>query len=102
MHTCLCVCVCVCVRACMHACACVCVFVTVIWKCTGKTGQLLCFRCPGWKGQEADKSQRTCKHLKEYLGEEFDKARITKAKKTAYVAPHISVSVLLAHKYDEK
>ena len=67
-----------------------------------KMGIWLCFRCPGWKGQEGDKKQRTCKHLKEYLGEEFEEARITKAKESANVTPCISVSLLLAHKYDEK
>ncbi|KAK7114823.1 uncharacterized protein [Littorina saxatilis] len=67
-----------------------------------RDGDIYSCSCNEWKNQTENEKQRTCKHLKEYLGEEFDKARVTKAKKKAYVAQHISVSVLLAHKYDEK
>lgn len=59
-------------------------------------------RCAGWTGQTEEKGQRTCKHLKEYLGDSYEKARVSKAKKKAYVPQHITVNVLLAHKYDEK
>lgn len=67
-----------------------------------KNGNVYSCTCEGWKGQSEDEVQRTCKHLKEYLGEAFEKARVSKTKKKAYVAPHITVNVLLAHKYDEK
>ncbi|XP_076449399.1 uncharacterized protein LOC143285851 [Babylonia areolata] len=67
-----------------------------------RDGDVYSCSCQGWKGQSVEEKQRTCKHLKEYLGDDFEKARVTKAKKKAYIAQHISVSVLLAHKYDEK
>lgn len=67
-----------------------------------RNGDVYSCSCTGWKTQSAGESQRTCKHLQEYLGNDFEKARVAKSKKKAYIAPHISVSVLLAHKYDEE
>lgn len=66
-----------------------------------RDGDVYSCTCAAWKTQAGDDKKRTCKHLKEYLGEEFDKARVSKAAKKAYIPPHTSVSVLLAHKYDE-
>ncbi|GFS15978.1 DNA ligase [Elysia marginata] len=60
--------------------------------------------CKGFLIQKAPINERTCKHLKEYLGEDFEKARVeknTKPKK-ASISSHINVNLLLAHKYDEK
>ncbi|KAK7491401.1 hypothetical protein BaRGS_00017379 [Batillaria attramentaria] len=67
-----------------------------------KDGDVYSCTCAGWTGQSVEKEQRTCKHLKEYLGDAFETARVSKAKKKAYVPQHITVNVLLAHKYDEK
>ncbi|KAL8570122.1 hypothetical protein ACOMHN_033801 [Nucella lapillus] len=58
--------------------------------------------CDGWKTQRERENERTCKHLEEYLGKDFEKARVAKNAKRAYVSPHIKASVLLAHKYDER
>lgn len=62
------------------------------------------FRCKGFLIQRAPINERTCKHLKEYLGEEFDQKRLEASKKPKKpsIKSHIQVSVLLAKKYDEK
>jgi len=35
--------------------------------------------CPAWKIQKLPPQQRTCKHLKAYLGDEFEEHRIENA-----------------------
>ncbi|XP_059154925.1 uncharacterized protein LOC131940296 [Physella acuta] len=59
--------------------------------------------CKGFLIQRAPINERTCKHLKEYLGEEFDQKRLEASKKPKKpsIKSHIQVSVLLAKKYDE-
>lgn len=66
-------------------------------------------RCIGWKVQKNAPNKRTCRHLRDYLGDEFEKNRIGKLPADKKVAPepsqrfsHISISLLLANKYDEK
>ena len=72
-------------------------------KCPSNISLIL-NRCKGFLIQKAPINERTCKHLKEYLGDQFEKARVeknTKPKK-AHISSHINVNLLLAHKYDEK
>ena len=61
-------------------------------------------RCKAWHAQRNPPSKRTCKHLKDYLGAEFEKHRceLDTPKQKAALKSHINVSLLLAHKYDEK
>ncbi|XP_025115282.1 uncharacterized protein LOC112576783 isoform X2 [Pomacea canaliculata] len=66
-----------------------------------RSGDVYLCSCAGWKAQSVREEERSCKHLKEYLGDDFEKGRLQNIKKKTYIAPHISVSVLLAHKYDE-
>ena len=60
-----------------------------------------------WKNQKAAVNSRTCKHLKQYLGEEFEEHRVgdqgTSGEKTINRAPrHKNIpQLLLAHKYTE-
>lgn len=65
--------------------------------------------CIGWKIQKNATNKRTCKHLREYLGDTFEKARIGQlpVEKRKPVEPsqrfqHITISLLLAHKYEAK
>ncbi|ESO87803.1 hypothetical protein LOTGIDRAFT_234827 [Lottia gigantea] len=59
--------------------------------------------CTSWVSSSDPIAERTCKHLMEYNGEDFEKSRITVAKpKKTVIRSHINVSLLLAHKYDEK
>lgn len=65
--------------------------------------------CIGWKVQKNAPNKRTCRHLRDYLGDEFEKNRIGKLPADKKVAQepsqrfsHISISLLLANKYDEK
>lgn len=65
--------------------------------------------CIGWKIQKNATNKRTCKHLREYLGDNFEKARIGQlpVEKRKPVEPsqrfqHITISLLLAHKYEAK
>lgn len=65
--------------------------------------------CIGWKVQKNAPNKRTCRHLRDYLGDEFEKNRVGKlpADKKVALEPsqrfsHISISLLLANKYDEK
>ncbi|XP_046549454.1 LOW QUALITY PROTEIN: uncharacterized protein LOC124259371 [Haliotis rubra] len=69
-----------------------------------RSGDIYECTCPMWQKQKHDEEYRTCKHLQEYLGEEFENSRTDKPakKKKAYIPQHISVSVLLAQKYDPK
>ncbi|KAL3860121.1 hypothetical protein ACJMK2_010286 [Sinanodonta woodiana] len=73
-------------------------------KRNGSTYQCSCFQ---WTKQIVPTNKRTCKHLQQYLGEDFENARLgivaSPAKKKVERAPaqHIHVSVLLAHKYVE-
>lgn len=64
--------------------------------------------CIGWKTQSKPTNKRTCKHLREHLGDTFEQARVgslpvdkRKPEPTQFFK-HLNVSVLLAHKYDEK
>ncbi|BFZ13136.1 hypothetical protein BsWGS_16175 [Bradybaena similaris] len=69
-----------------------------------RNGEVYSCSCKGFLIQRAPINERTCKHLKEYLGTEFEKVRVVKnavPKKTG-VKAHIQVSLLLAHKYEEK
>ncbi|GFO25016.1 DNA ligase [Plakobranchus ocellatus] len=69
-----------------------------------REGDIYSCSCKGFLIQRAPINERTCKHLKEYLGEQFEKARVeknTKPKK-AHISSHINISLLLAHKYEEK
>lgn len=65
--------------------------------------------CIGWKIQKNPTNKRTCKHLREYLGEDFEKARVgdlpvekRKPAEPTQTFSHITISLLLAHKYDAK
>ncbi|XP_005100834.1 uncharacterized protein LOC101848532 [Aplysia californica] len=69
-----------------------------------RDGEVYSCSCKGFLVQRAPLNERTCKHLKEYLGGDFEKKRVeqnTKPKKT-HISSHINVSVLLAHKYEDK
>ena len=61
-----------------------------------------------WKNQTKAISSRTCKHLKNYLGEEFEKKRTgdddsSEGGRTIMRAPRSKAipQLLLAHKYNE-
>ncbi|XP_041376559.1 uncharacterized protein LOC121389029 [Gigantopelta aegis] len=60
--------------------------------------------CKGWHAQRNPYNKRTCKHLKDYLGSEFERYRceLDEPKPNRSFKSHIAVSLLLAHKYDEK
>lgn len=65
--------------------------------------------CIGWKTQKNATNKRTCKHLREHLGDVYESARIGQLPVAKRKAPeptqhfkHLNVSLLLAHKYDEK
>lgn len=65
--------------------------------------------CIGWKIQNNPTNKRTCKHLREHLGDTFEQARIGNlpVEKRKPVEPserfsHITISLLLAHKYEPK
>ena len=76
-------------------------------------------RCLGWKKQNKAVDSRTCKHLREYLGSEFEDARVgpvtgrgstrggasaeTPSKGSSRIAQHINIKpLLLAHKYTDR
>lgn len=40
------------------------------------TGGVYSCSCPAWRNQSTAIERRTCKHLRQYLGEEFEKARL--------------------------
>ncbi|XP_077982754.1 uncharacterized protein LOC144437642 [Glandiceps talaboti] len=80
-----------------------------------RTGDSYYCTCVGWKTQKNPVDKRTCKHLKEYLGEEFENVRL--GEYSARRSRRLSVAkdepqqpkkkskamiqVLLAHKYTE-
>ncbi|RUS90466.1 hypothetical protein EGW08_001734 [Elysia chlorotica] len=69
-----------------------------------RDGDIYSCTCKGFLIQKAPINERTCKHLKEYLGDHFEKIRVeknTKPKKV-HISSHININLLLAHKYDEK
>ncbi|KAH9515757.1 hypothetical protein Btru_011912 [Bulinus truncatus] len=69
-----------------------------------REGNIYSCTCKGFLIQRAPINERSCKHLKEYLGEEFEKCRkkANAVPKTSHIKSHMNVSLLLAHKYDEK
>ena len=67
---------------------------------------MIFFRCGSFSGVKnfgRAKNQKTCTHLKKYLGEEFEIARcnLPEKGKKEKIASHINISVLLAHKYQD-
>ncbi|KAL5022797.1 hypothetical protein ScPMuIL_001952 [Solemya velum] len=58
--------------------------------------------CSGWKNQNKPINKRTCKHLKDHLGDDYESVRcqMTKVQKAKGIPSHIQVNVLLAHKYE--
>ena len=73
--------------------------------------KLAIYRCLGWKNQNKPTNKRTCKHLREYLGDEFEDCRcgITSAsqvhsnKATNRSPRHKQIKqLLLAHKWQEE
>ncbi|XP_055892732.1 uncharacterized protein LOC106077233 [Biomphalaria glabrata] len=69
-----------------------------------RDGDIYSCTCKGFLSQRKPINERTCKHLKEYLGEEFEKCRqkANHVPRPSGIQSHINVSLLLAHKYDEK
>ena len=77
-------------------------------KCsTHSSGSLRC-RCSSWKNSTKPLRERTCNHLQNYLGEEFEMYRIGKttgSEKDEVITrspKHKAIgSLMLAHKYTE-
>jgi len=74
-----------------------------------RTGQVYACTCPAWRNQGARIDQRTCKHLRAYLGDAAETARIgapaptvskATAKKQAAAASGKAPPILLAHKWE--
>ncbi len=59
------------------------------------TGGVYSCTCPAWRNQSLAIESRTCKHLRQYLGEEFEKTRlgsdIPQASRTTGVKKNLSV-----------
>lgn len=72
-------------------------------KRTGSNYECTCASFSGIKNFGKASNQKTCSHLKKYLGEEFEIARcdLPEKGKKERIPQHISVSVLLAHKYQD-
>jgi DNA ligase 1 len=82
------------------------------------TGGIYSCSCPAWRNQSVAIEKRTCKHLRQYLGEEFEKARLggeiparsaaprprpqssASADDTAEPAEDSGPGILLAHSWD--
>ncbi|XP_064610647.1 uncharacterized protein LOC135474904 isoform X2 [Liolophura sinensis] len=64
--------------------------------------------CMGWKTQPGPVNKRTCKHLRQHLGEKFEAKRCGNTGVTKRQSPQVSKSpiktpqLLLAQKFDEK
>ena len=76
-----------------------------------RNGGVYMCTCPAWKNQSQLIDKRTCKHLRAYLGEDFETARIGAAapersaatkKKDADAASGKAPPVLLAHKWESQ
>ncbi|RUP47000.1 hypothetical protein BC936DRAFT_146254 [Jimgerdemannia flammicorona] len=78
-----------------------------------RTGDTFYCTCPSWRNQNAPTSQRSCKHLREVLGEEYERERVglsawvfgsgimtSSSQKAKSAAKHAAPDVLLAHKWD--
>ena len=74
-----------------------------------RTGSVYMCSCPAWKNQSAPVDMRTCKHLRAYLGDAAETARIgapapkvskATAKKQAAAASGKAPPILLAHKWE--
>src|SRR4026209_2589504 len=72
-------------------------------------GTVYACTCPAWRNQGAQIGLRTCKHLRAYLGDAVETARIgskapvvstATAKKQAAVASGKAPPILLAHKWE--
>lgn len=72
-------------------------------KRTGSNYECTCASFSGIKNFGKASNQKTCTHLKKYLGEEFETARcnLPEKGKKEKIASHINISVLLAHKYQD-
>ena len=62
-----------------------------------------CTSFTGTKNFGRASNQKTCTHLKKYLGEDFEIARcnLPEKGKKERIPQHINISVLLAHKYQD-
>lgn len=58
--------------------------------------------CMGWKMQNAPVDKRTCKHMRKYLGDEFETWRTEMQLPEIIVPKESAPKVLLAEKYDEE
>jgi DNA ligase-1 len=74
-----------------------------------RTGTVYSCTCPAWRNQGAPIGQRTCKHLRAYLGDAVETARVGGAapqvspatsKKQADAARGKAPPILLAHKWE--
>lgn len=72
-------------------------------KRSGSCYECTCSSFTGIKNIGRPNNQKTCKHLMDYLGEDFERARcdLPEPGKKERIPQHINVSVLLAHKYKE-
>eukprot|EP00049_Salpingoeca_infusionum_P007751 m.125826 g.125826 ORF g.125826 m.125826 type:complete len:851 (-) comp13812_c0_seq4:122-2674(-) len=67
-----------------------------------KTGDHYYCTCPAWRNQSAPVNARTCKHLSEFLGPAYEKARVGHVKTMPLKAKGTpKPSLLLAHSWDE-
>ena len=74
-----------------------------------RQGSVYMCSCPAWKNQGAPVDQRTCKHLRAYLGDVFETSRVgagapqrsaSTVKKDKAAAEGKAPPVLLAHKWE--
>lgn len=74
-----------------------------ILKRTGSNYECTCSSFTGIENIGKPSNMKTCSHLKNYLGDEFERARcdLPEKGKKPKIPQHIQVSVLLAHKYKE-
>lgn len=72
-------------------------------KRAGSNYACTCSSFSGAKNFGKASNQKTCTHLKQYLGEEFEIARcnLPEKGKKERIPQHINISVLLAHKYQD-
>lgn len=72
-------------------------------KRQGSNYECSCASFSGINNMGKPNNQKTCTHLMAYLGEEFERARcdLPEKGKQEKIPQHISVSVLLAHKYQD-
>ena len=57
-------------------------------------------RCMAWKQQVRAVDQRTCKHLQQHLGEEYEKARVGTYTTSSVRPPKVATPpLLLAHSW---